>query len=118
MNVSLWQMFAVMTWLAVCLATAFASELPVNLRIGIPAVVTGFVLTFGRVIFPRPPIRAHVEKEEMLRRLSDLFVFGPPAGLLLLVGFSCFGGLLFGVCMASVSMLVFGLLVFSPDWPV
>lgn len=89
MTISLWQIFAIMAWLAICLGVAFSETLPLKYRIGIPLVVTGIIFTFGRSIFPRPPARDYVDNEKLLQKLSDLLNLGIPAAVLIFVGL-CF----------------------------
>jgi len=88
MKIALWQMFGVTAWLALCLALACSVELPLSVRTGVPLVLTGGLLTFGRSLFPRPPARAHIENEKLLEQFSDLFVLGVPAFLLMFAGFA------------------------------
>lgn len=105
MQMRLWQIFAITTWIAATLAVALANGLPLLARSGVACLLIGTALTFGRGIFPRPPARTHIENDERLQRLSDLLILGSPAFVAFFVGFSLLTlNVLIG-CLGSVLVL-------------
>jgi hypothetical protein len=105
MQMRLWQVFAIITWIAVTLAVASANWLSPPVRSGVAFLLVGAALTFGRAIFPRPPARTHIENDARLQRLSDLLILGGPAFVAFFVGFSLLTlNVLIG-CLGSVLVL-------------
>ena len=115
MKIALWRMLGVTAWIAVCLAVACNGGLQSSVRTGVPLVLTGLVLTFGRSVFPRPDRRDHVENEELLQKLSDLILLGIPAFFLLFFGFGILTlNILFAFMITVAILLLYSVCTFSP----
>ena len=110
MNLKLWQLFAIVTWLASVMAFSAAYQLPLATRIFVPCLLTAIVLTFGRPIFPRPAERMHIENDAQLQKLADILIFGMPAFLLYFVALTAiFGSIVIGFPAAMASMLIYAI---------
>jgi hypothetical protein len=106
MQMRLWQVFAIITWIAVTLAVASADWLSPPIRSGVAFLLVGTALTFGRAIFPRPPARAHIDNDARLQKLSDLLLLSGPAFLAFLVGISLLTWNVLVGCVGSVVVLL------------
>ena len=114
MNLKLWQLFAIITWVASAMAFAVAYQLPLALRVFAPCFLTAIVLTFGRPMFPRPAMRSHIKNDQQLQKLADILIFGLPAFLLFFVSFTAiFSSIIIGFLTAIVSMIVYAVYVFA-----
>ena len=114
MNLKLWQLFAIVTWVATAMAFAVAYQLPLAMRICVPCCLTAIVLTFGRPMFPRPARRLHIQNEEQLQKLADILIFGLPAFLLYFVSLTAlFSSIIVGFLAAIATMLVYATYVLS-----
>ncbi|MEM7782031.1 MAG: hypothetical protein AAF623_01540 [Planctomycetota bacterium] len=118
MKIKIAHTMVLMVWVSVVLGMALADYLEVRYRVGFPLIATGFLFTMGRSWMPRPPLRSHVPNDAFIEKLSDLLLFGVPAGFCFLVGLSAVFGLMPGFALTLFFSLVFLAVVLSrPNSP-